>query len=174
MSAARPLRLLLSGRQLSSLSNLDSARGWEGQWTALGGGRTRQVRARKGVSLGMGEGASWAAGSLLPPSLRRFGLRGFRMRLSGSILAQVLSEGRRSDVSEGLWRPAVRFPASPPSPSPSPLRLLPCAVQLAGLEAFIRRPLWLLSLVAAVFSASPSAFPRRLGVREQEAAKHWE
>lgn len=59
-------------------------------------------------------------------------------------------------------------------PPPAPPRLLPCAVPPAGLEAFFRRPLWLLSLVAAVFSASPSAFPRRLGVREQEAAKRWE
>lgn len=140
------------------------------------GGRTDEASAGEersepldggGGALGCGESAPTQ-----PPPGRA---PGFRRRLSGSILAEVLSEGKRSDVSGGLklsgfgGRPFDSLLRSPPS-----LWLLPCALQLAVLEELIRRQLWLLSLVATVFSASPSGFPRRLGLRDQEATKHWE
>lgn len=101
------------------------------------------------------------------------------MRLPGSLLAEVLREGERSDVSEGLQRPGFggRLSGRPiPRFAPLSPRFLPCALPLALREERTRRPRWLLCRVAAVFSASAS--PSRLGVsrglwqRSQEA-KLW-
>lgn len=124
----------------------------------------------------MGEGASSALGEpgsnselvsagMCPP--------GFRLRLSWSFLAEMLSEGKRSDFFTGLKAPSLLCQSVRFTPTLFPFFAVSfCPSRLSALEELIRRQLWLLSLVTTLFLAfSLGVFPS-CGVERSRGTKH--
>lgn len=70
VSAGGSSRMLLSERQLFSLLNLNSTRGWAGQWTALGEAWRGKWGGRKECAFGWGRERPRPSGSLAPTPTR--------------------------------------------------------------------------------------------------------
>lgn len=142
-------RLLLRERQLFSLLNLDSTRGWEGQCTALGEDRRGKWKRQEGVSLWMGEGASWALREGLAPTPSQSPLEwapGVSVATVPVVLGRNAQRGKEV-TSPWVWRfqsfVAVR---TIQSHACFPLLLLfPSAFTGSALEELIRRQPWLLT-----------------------------
>lgn len=177
-SAGWSSRVLLSEHQLFSLLNLDSTRGWEGQWTALGEDGRGKWGRRKGVSLWMGEGASSALRETLAPPCP-----GLLWACAPGVSAATVLAGPGRSAYRGREKWFLRGSKAPGlcgSPydsllgSPSVFfadSRWPFSLGAGGVNPTLA--LAPLALVVDVFLASSLGVFRCLGLRDHEAAKHW-